>query len=536
MLHPGTAAPAARVIENTDDFTTTLRSRPFGLVVRRIQPRERALRLVPLAAVVLVGAVLRLLLLDHQSFWYDEAVSAELAGAKALDLVSGRVRDLGNPPLHAALLRAWSFVFGTGDAALRGLSVAAGVASIPLLHVVARHLAGRRAALVAATLFALSPVHVYFAQEARAYALVTMLCLGSFALLLRACRAPSRPGAWVAYAACTFLALYTHYFAVFVVLAQIVHVLATHRADRGLVRRFVASLGVAALAYVTWLPAFFRQITEEGNLGRATETWHLHVLSTPLVFSAGTTLVWKDNPTPLRLLAALLVVLAFGAAVVAGAVALRRNRPTLRLLCLWLLLPVLVPALVSALLFPVYYVRYGLIASPAFYILAAVGFERLGGRARGACLVAVVPAVIASFATYYMSPVKHAWREAAAHVRARALPSDVLAFDADIGETPFARYGAGAATRVRLLPPPPDAAAPLFFGAGPEKGAPHDMTRAVLAGERVWLILSDAKIGSEGRYEAIFERGWRRVEERTFRGVEVRLYERAPSVAALQGR
>ena len=61
----------------------------------------------PVAAVAVLwiaGAVLRVLRLGTQSFWYDEAVSAKLSSAPAWDLVTGRVRDLGNPLLHNLVL------------------------------------------------------------------------------------------------------------------------------------------------------------------------------------------------------------------------------------------------------------------------------------------------------------------------------------------------------------------------------------------------------------------------------------------------
>ena len=70
-------------------------------------------------AIVVAGLVLRFLRLAAQSFWYDEAVSAKLSAAPAWDLLTGRVRDLGNPPLHNLLLHGWAQLFGPGDVALR---------------------------------------------------------------------------------------------------------------------------------------------------------------------------------------------------------------------------------------------------------------------------------------------------------------------------------------------------------------------------------------------------------------------------------
>ena len=55
------------------------------------------------------------------------------------------------------------------------MSATFSVATIPLVYLLARRFSGRGASLLAAGLFALMPVQVYYAQEARAYALLPLL-------------------------------------------------------------------------------------------------------------------------------------------------------------------------------------------------------------------------------------------------------------------------------------------------------------------------------------------------------------------------
>src|SRR3954451_15426756 len=97
---------------------------------------------LPLALVTLAGAVLRLMLLGHQSFWYDEVVSMRLAQSPLGDIVRGRARDLGNPPFHLIVLHCWGKLFGMSDAALRASSALFGVLSIPAVFSVGRRLIG----------------------------------------------------------------------------------------------------------------------------------------------------------------------------------------------------------------------------------------------------------------------------------------------------------------------------------------------------------------------------------------------------------
>src|SRR5262245_16639393 len=80
-----------------------------------------------------LGLVLRVVAVDRHSFWYDEAVTAALAEASYADLLTGRAKDLGNPPLYWLLARAWTRVFGCSELGFRSFSIFVGVISIPAL-------------------------------------------------------------------------------------------------------------------------------------------------------------------------------------------------------------------------------------------------------------------------------------------------------------------------------------------------------------------------------------------------------------------
>ena len=97
-----------------------------------------------------------------------------------------------HPPLYYALLHAWAALLGTGPAALRLLSLVVGVLTIPLLYLVARRMLSTRAALLAALLLTISPLHVYYSQEVRMYGLVALLSVGVLAAAWRVFDAETR--------------------------------------------------------------------------------------------------------------------------------------------------------------------------------------------------------------------------------------------------------------------------------------------------------------------------------------------------------
>jgi 4-amino-4-deoxy-L-arabinose transferase-like glycosyltransferase len=137
-----------------------------------------------LLGLILLAFALRVYRLPAQSLWYDEGVSWYLTRMSLPALTTWTADDI-QPPLYYYLLWSWARLAGTSEYALRFLSVGFGALSLPLMWATARWLLGRRAAWLAVLLLTLSPLHVYYAQEARMYTFLTFLGLLSSYLLLR---------------------------------------------------------------------------------------------------------------------------------------------------------------------------------------------------------------------------------------------------------------------------------------------------------------------------------------------------------------
>ncbi len=204
-------------------------------------------------ALTLIALALRLPGLS-QSFSFDEAYGvSNLLDRPLADMLSALPRTESSPPLHYLLAWGWGSLFGLGEAGVRSLSLLAGAATVPVAYLAGRELSGVRAGLVAAALVAVSPFLVFYSQEARAYALLTLLGALSFWLFARALR---RPTGWslALWAVVCVLALATHYFAGFLVLAEAVWLVAAGRS-----RPVLAAVGAVALGAVALLPLALRQ-------------------------------------------------------------------------------------------------------------------------------------------------------------------------------------------------------------------------------------------------------------------------------------
>lgn len=175
----------------------------------------------PLAALTLLGAVLRLGTLGRQSLWYDEAFTpVHVLRASLGTTLHNIVHSENTPPLWYVLEWAITRVLGTGAVALRLLSALAGIATVPVAWAVGRELQGpdtRRAAIATAAFVATSPLLVWYSQEARAYGLFVFTASLAFLCFLRALSDPTTRRL-VQFAVAASLALLSHYFAVFLLL------------------------------------------------------------------------------------------------------------------------------------------------------------------------------------------------------------------------------------------------------------------------------------------------------------------------------
>jgi hypothetical protein len=193
-----------------------------------------------LAAVTAAGAALRFSTLAVQSFWLDEAVTHQLVTRSLGGMLSAIPHSESTPPLYYAAAWLWVQVFGTSAAGMRSLSALFGTATIVVVALIARRIAGNAAGVAAAALAAASPLLIWYSQEARAYALLVLLCAISLWCLLRE--------DWRGFAVAAALALATHYFAVFFVGPEVAWLAWRHWRRSRAARIACAAVAIVGLA------------------------------------------------------------------------------------------------------------------------------------------------------------------------------------------------------------------------------------------------------------------------------------------------
>jgi mannosyltransferase len=207
--------------------------------------------------------VLRFATLDRQSFWLDELVTASLVRRSFGDMVHAIPHSEATPYLYYVVAWPWARLFGSGEVGLRSLSALAGTATVVAAYGAGASLVSRRVGLIAAALVAVNPFLIWYSQEARAYALVTLFVSVGLWLFGRALAGERQ--ALAGWALVSGLALATHYFAAFVVLPEAVWLMA--RASER--RRAVAAVLIPGIVLLAELPLLFDQ---RGNGESATQS------------------------------------------------------------------------------------------------------------------------------------------------------------------------------------------------------------------------------------------------------------------------
>jgi len=235
---------------------------------------------------LVIGVFFRFVNLDKKVYWVDEVYSSlrisgymqpemdeQLRNGRLLtiedlqkyqypnlekdtnDVIKGMIlEDSQILPLYILMTRFWVEWFGDSVAVTRSFSAFISLLTFPCIYWLCQELF--KSSLIgwmAIGLVAVSPVHVLYAQEARAYSLWIVGILMSSAALLRAMRLQTKVS-WCIYAATLLLGFYAHIFFNLVALSQGIYVVVIERfrLTKTSISYLLSSLA-AFLIFVPWL-------------------------------------------------------------------------------------------------------------------------------------------------------------------------------------------------------------------------------------------------------------------------------------------
>lgn len=143
---------------------------------------QTARQYIVLLIIVLVAISVRLVDLSQKALWYDELQSVTQSSLPLRDLLKSVRAFDPHPPLYYLQLHFW-LKLGQNDEWIKLNSVFWSVLTVIFVYLLSKELFDHKTAFLAALIFALSPLAVFYAQEARMYAFLMFLAVASFYLL-----------------------------------------------------------------------------------------------------------------------------------------------------------------------------------------------------------------------------------------------------------------------------------------------------------------------------------------------------------------
>lgn len=392
------------------------------------------------------------------NLWLDEADSWVVARYPLADLLR-HLQASPAGPFYFLLLKIWMAAFGDSEAALRSLSLAASLALLPVAYAIGARALSPEAGLLGTLLLAVSPVQLYFAQEARMYMLLTLLtaCCVLAYLEWRGAESRRRWPALLLYVLFAMLSLYTHYTSILLIAALNLDALLRFIGSRRAGDRLRATGGVGigeGRAFALWIAAQAAVVLlllpfilgVDLGLAAGSQAWRGRLgyegaLKSSLMFflesvhglyhyahdlPRAAEEYWRDWDNRLRAASFLeqvvvhpLTLLAIVAALAYPASRGRRGRrdathpadplqrggrlPYVRPLYLCLLLPLAAGALI-AVEQALQFTRYLLFVSPFLFLLVAGGLLRMPPRLRTAATVILLGSMAFGVARYWKIP------------------------------------------------------------------------------------------------------------------------------------
>jgi uncharacterized membrane protein len=164
-----------------------------------------------LVALFACGSILRFYRLGSNSLWIDEYATLRISLLPFAEIFAENLRNNSfEPPVHFWLTHGIVRILGGSEAAIRLPSSIAGGLTIPVVWLIARDLTGDlKTAHWSAALLALNPLHLWYSQEARPYALLVLVACIAIYFLVQA-MGGSGPRGWIGFTVFTILAVFTH--------------------------------------------------------------------------------------------------------------------------------------------------------------------------------------------------------------------------------------------------------------------------------------------------------------------------------------
>ena len=192
--------------------------------------KSNKIHYILLGIVLIIGIIIRFWALGDKSLWIDEMYSYLFSSQKTFfGSFVYMFSDL-SPPLYYLSLYSWLKLFGNSEFMIRFPSFLAGIASIIVIYFLTKKTFNKQIALGAAILTGLSPVMLYYSQEARPYSLFALfftVAVSFWIEIINKINNNEEPDSktLLKYSVFSLLTIFTHYWGLIPIFFQILYLL-----------------------------------------------------------------------------------------------------------------------------------------------------------------------------------------------------------------------------------------------------------------------------------------------------------------------
>jgi uncharacterized membrane protein len=372
--------------------------------------------------------------IEVSSLWLDEAYSWKQSQGTFLEVIFATASD-NYPPLHNLILNIAQRFMGTSEFSLRMPSALCMIAAIVVLYDLVCRIFNRNLATCVAILMVFSQFNLYYAQEARNYALLELLSI----LYLRAImlwNTSYKRDHLVELSLFACLLCYTHVYGAFLVASvaagfSVWKWLRKTTGDRS-VLAFVLAHGIAIFLFMPWIFVLYTRVQS------VVKDFWIAPPSIDYLDYNFTTIAGSHIG-----LAALAIGLIFFAFHI-------KSLPTKKdlgslsqhdvavLLTLWLFGPFMIGYILSITIRPILFHRYLITSLPALFLASALGYLYLVRSKSQELLVLISVGCLVHFFQFSSRILRDDIRQTSAVFKKYAKPDDCVYFLDDA--TPFEFY------------------------------------------------------------------------------------------------
>jgi uncharacterized membrane protein len=328
----------------------------------------------PVVFIILFGVFLRFFSLN-QSLWLDEATTALVARDYSWTYtISNFLPKDFHPPLYYFLIKLWSIAFGTSEISLRVPSIIFSSLSVFYIYKIGERVSSKSEGLLAALFLSVSPLFVYYSQEARMYTLsVFEVTLSMYLFLSLLQKKPSNTH-WLAFSLSLLLIFFTDYlptliFPVFWILAI------WGKKEKTWWFHFTFAHIPLIIGFTLFFPVFSTQLLSGLSVKTSSQAWWntlgktslKEIILIPIKFTTGR--ISFTN----KLLHALAFLLPFS---IYSYLLSKTKQIKFLPIWLWLLVPIALAIILGNFVSVLSYFRL-IFTLPAFCLLLALGLSKL---------------------------------------------------------------------------------------------------------------------------------------------------------------